>query len=58
MKSTKTPSAEENQYAKILDLLKVRPAVYEVCEWRINEFTGKPEKICYIKEPVNAVMLG
>jgi len=43
--------------ASILELLRKRPAVYEVCKWEIDPITKKPRKICWIEEPVNALVL-
>ena len=43
--------------ASILELLKVRPVLYEVCKWEIDPITKKPRKICWIEEPVNALVL-
>ena len=41
----------------ILELLRIRPVIYEVCKWEIDPITKKPRKICWIEEPVNALVL-
>ena len=41
----------------ILELLRIRPVIYEVCKWEIDPITKKPIKICWIEEPVNALVL-
>ncbi len=41
----------------ILELLRQRPVLYEVCKWEIDPITKKPRRICWIEEPVNALVL-
>jgi|GEM_PF-3095507 len=38
----------------IIELLKVKPILYEVCEWTIDPITKKPVRKCRVLEPVNA----
>ena len=45
---------ENNTQSTILELLKVKPVLYEVCRWEIDPVTHKPVKKCWITEPVNA----
>ncbi len=48
---------DHEKQTSILELLKRRPAVYEVCKWEIDPITKKPRKVCWIEEPVNALVL-
>ncbi len=57
METLDTKKAEAKNYAKIVDLLKVKPVLYQVCKYEIDPATGKPRKFCWIEEPKMALTL-